>query len=95
MLICWAGVKVFFHLHSLITWQTTEISPWSRELREGGILPRNEFPKDPLGPGLCIIHLGGQGRRCVRESGRGNYSHLERMALTPHQLVYTIKASFR
>lgn len=80
MLICWAGVKVFFHIHFLITWQTIGISTWSRELREGGILPRNGFPKDPLGPGLCIIQLAGGGR--VRESGRGNYSHLERMALT-------------
>ena len=47
------------HVHCLTTWQTTEISTWSYEFREGTFLPRREFPKGPLGPGLCLAQLGG------------------------------------
>ena len=53
------------HVHCLTTWQTTEISTCefstceSCEFREGTLLPRREFPKGPLGPGLCLAHLGG------------------------------------
>lgn len=63
---------------------------WSCEFREGKILPRNEFPKDPLGPELYIIQFGrGEGE------WKGDYSGVERMALTLNDLGYTVRSFFR
>ena len=73
------------HVHCLTTWQTTEISTCefstceSCEFREGTFLPRREFPKGPLGPGLFSPSL--------EEARGGDYSDLGRMVFTLHDLV--------